>query len=80
MELCEILTHVYGHNNWYNPYRHSGFSIGGAHQRPYDAYLELDNPYQRIVKSLFGRTPEKDDGLTDESRPVDFTKYYNYNG
>lgn len=72
MELCEALTHVYGHNNWYNPYRNLGFSIGGSKQTPYEAYQDLEEPYQKVVRSLFGKHPEKNDGIEDESRPIDF--------
>lgn len=72
LELCEILTHIYGHNKWYNPYRNAGFSIGGSKQTPFDAYQELDDPFQRIVISLFGRRPEKNDGLHDASAPIGY--------
>ena len=78
MELCEILTNIYGHNNWYNPYRNCGFSIGGSQQRPYDAYCELDEPIQRIARAFYGKEIKPTDGLNDESRPIDFTKYYDY--
>lgn len=77
MELCQALTHVYGHNNWWNPIRGIG-SVGGFHQSPYQAYLDLDEPFQRIVVSLFGFVPDKNSGLTDDYRPIDFTKYHNY--
>ncbi len=72
MELCEILTHIYGHNQWYNPFRTSWCSIGGIKQTPYEAYKDLNETSQRIVVSLFGRTPNREDGLNDESCPVDY--------
>ncbi len=75
MELCEALTHVYGHNNWHNPYRNIGISIGGSFQTPYEAYCDLAEPFQRIVISLFGRRPEKEDGLNDDSAPIEFKKH-----
>ena len=78
LELCQILTHIYGHNQWYNPYRNAGFSIGNSHQSPYEAFQDLDDPFQRIVISLYGKIPQKTDGLLDEYRPIDFTKYHNY--
>lgn len=72
MELCEALTIVYGHNNWWNPLRRSGISIGSIFQSPFEAYKELDAPFKRIVVSLFGREPEKHDGINDLSAPIDF--------
>lgn len=72
MELCEILTHVFGHNNWHNPYRNAGFSIGGSKNTPFQAFQELDDPFQRIVVSFFGKYPEKTDGLSDLSAPIEY--------
>lgn len=72
LELCEILTHIYGHNDWHNPYRVMGISIGGSKQTPYEAFLDLHETLQRIVISLFGRHPQKEDGLDDISAPVEY--------
>ncbi len=72
MELCKALTIVYGHSNWWNPLRSAGFQMGSIYQSPFEAYQELDAPFKRIVVSLFGREPEKQDGINDLSAPIEF--------
>ena len=78
MEFCEALTHVYGHNNWFNPIHGIG-SIGGWYQTPYEAYDNLKPQYQAIVDSLFGHSPSKWDGITEESAPVDYAEFAEMN-
>lgn len=73
MNLCDALTHTYGHNRWFNPIRMAG-SVPGIFQTPFEAYEDLKPEFQSVVRSLFGGYPGEFDGIFDDSCPVDYVE------
>ena len=62
MTLTEALDLLYGEGvNWHNPIR--PYFVSGISQTPYEAFRQLKDDYQTLVRRWVGHEPRRDEDL-----------------